>query len=180
MDEAIQYAAEHDVLIIHAAGNEMVNLDSADHFPSPNYENGGRNNCCYITVDASAGGPDSLVLARFSNYGKSQVDLLAPGVKVYSTLPANQYGSYSGTSMAAPMVAGIAALLLKYYPALSAHQLRDILMKTAMKLLESQVKWIAAGKTIDFNQLSVTSGIVNAHDALQMAARLKGEHVLKN
>ena len=92
-DEAIQYATGQDVLIVHAAGNEMVNLDSTDHFPSPNYENRSRNDCCFIAVGANAGGPDSLVLARFSNYGKTQVALFAPGVKVYSALPANQYAS---------------------------------------------------------------------------------------
>jgi subtilisin family serine protease len=111
-------------------------------------------------VGASAGGPDSLVLARFSNYGKKEVDLFAPGVKVYSTLPANQYATYSGTSMAAPVVTGIAAMLLEYYPSLSARQVKYILMHSVMTLPVSQVKWAATGKMIDFNQPSVTGGIV--------------------
>ena len=175
VDEAVRYAEIHDVLIIHAAGNENVNLDSVDHYPMPDYEKTGRNSCCFITVGASAGGPDSLVLARFSNYGKKQVDVFAPGVKVYSTLPANRYGTYSGTSMAAPVVAGIAALLLEYYPDLSARQLKYILLQSSMKLPESQVKWIATGKSVDFNQLSLTGGIVNAYDALRLAGTVKGE-----
>ena len=175
VDVAVRYAEIHDVLIIHAAGNENVNLDSVDHYPMPDYEKTGRNSCCFITVGASAGGPDSLVLARFSNYGKKQVDVFAPGVKVYSTLPANRYGTYSGTSMAAPVVAGIAALLLEYYPDLSARQLKYILLQSSMKLPESQVKWIATGKSVDFNQLSLTGGIVNAYDALRLASTVKGE-----
>ncbi len=175
VDDAIQYAADHDVLLVHAAGNESRNIDSISHYPVPEYDAGGRNSCCYITVGANAGGPDSLVLARFSNYGKKQVDLFAPGVKVYSSLPGNQYATYSGTSMAAPMVAGIAALLLEYYPQLSARQLKYILMQSAMKLPQSQVKWAATGSTIDFNQLSVTGGIVNAYDAVKLAASIKGE-----
>jgi len=175
VDEAIQYAADHDVLLIHAAGNENVDLDSISHFPTPDYENGGRNECCFITVGANAGGPDSLVLARFSNYGKKHVDLFAPGVKIYSTLPGNQYASYSGTSMAAPMVTGIAALILEYYPQLSARQLKYILAHSVMKLPENKVKQAATGKMVDFSQLSVTGGIVNAYNALQLAATTKGE-----
>jgi cell wall-associated protease len=175
VDEAIQYAADHDVLLIHAAGNENMNLDSVSHFPIPDYDYSGRNECCFITVGANAGGPDSLVLARFSNYGKKQVDLFAPGVKIYSTLPANQYASYSGTSMSTPMVAGVAALLLEYYPELSARQLKYILTHSVMKLPENQVKWAATGKMINFNDLSVTGGIVNAYNAIQLAAGMKGE-----
>jgi len=175
VDEAVQYAEAHDVLIIHAAGNESRDMDSIPHYPIPVYEKAGRNSCCYITVGANAGGPDSLVLARFSNYGKKEVDLFAPGVKVYSTLPANQYAAYSGTSMAAPVVTGIAALLLEYYPLLSAGQLKYILMHSVMVLPESQVKWAATGKTIDFNQLSVSGGIVNAYNALMLASTIKGE-----
>jgi len=175
VDEAIRYAEDHDVLLVHAAGNENLNLDSVDHYPNPEYVTTGRNTCCFITVGASAGGPDSLILARFSNYGKNHVDLFAPGVKVYSTLPANRYATYSGTSMAAPVVTGIAALLLEYYPLLSASQLKYIILQTVMKLPDSQVKWIASGKLVDFNQLSVTGGIVNAFDALQLASKMKGE-----
>jgi cell wall-associated protease len=175
VDEAIRYAENHDVLLVHAAGNEMLDLDSVQYYPNSEYTTTGQNSCCFITVGASAGGPDSLVLARFSNYGKDHVDLFAPGVKVYSTLPANQYATYSGTSMAAPVVTGIAALLLEYYPLLSARQLKNILLQTTMKLPDSQVKWIATGKSVDFNQLSVTGGIVNAYDALLLAAKIKGE-----
>jgi cell wall-associated protease len=176
VDDAVRYAEAHDVLLIDAAGNEFQNLDSVVHYPNPIYKLSGRNSCCWITVAANAGGPDSLVLARFSNYGKKEVDLFAPGVKVYSTLPGNQYASYSGTSMAAPMVTGIAALLLEYYPKLSARQVKYILMHSVMKLPEKEVKWPRNGQWVDFNQLSVSGGIVNAYNAFQLAATMKGEH----
>ncbi len=175
VDDAVKYAEDHDVLLIHAAGNEYRDLDSVDHYPNPDYELSGLKSACFITVGANTGGPDSLVLARFSNYGKKEVDLFAPGVKVYSTVPSNQYAAYSGTSMAAPVVAGIAALILEYYPQLSARQLKYILTHSVMKLQEKQVKWTATGETIDFNKLSVSGGIVNAYNALQLAATMKGE-----
>jgi cell wall-associated protease len=175
VDDAVRYAEDHDVLLIHAAGNESRNIDSISDYPNPDYAGKGRNSCCFITVGASTGGPDSLVLARFSNFGKKEVDLFAPGVKVYSTIPSNQYAAYSGTSMAAPVVTGIAALILEYYPKLSARQVKYILLRSVMKLPDNQVKWTANGKTVDFNELSVSGGIVNAYNALRMAATMKGE-----
>jgi cell wall-associated protease len=175
VDDAVKYAAEQDVLLIHAAGNEMRDLDSIAHFPNPDYEGSGRNSCCFITVGSSAGGPDSLILARSSNFGKKEVDLFAPGVKVYSTLPANQYAAYSGTSMAAAVVTGVAALLMEYYPRLSARQIKYILLHSVIKLPESQVKWSTMGRTIDFRELSVSGGLVNAYNALKMAATINGE-----
>lgn len=174
VDDAVRYAEDHDVLIVSAAGNEFQNLDSVAHFPNPVYESSGRSSCCWITVGASTGGPDSLVLARFSNYGKNDVDLFAPGVRIYSTLPHNQYAAYSGTSMASPVVAGIAALILEYYPSLSARQVKYVLLNSVMKLPDNSVKWPGGG-AIDFSQLSVSGGIVNAYNALELAATLKGE-----
>lgn len=175
VDDAVRYAEEHDVLLVDAAGNEFQNLDSVIHYPNPEYELSGRNSCCWLTVGANAGGPDSLVMAPFSNYGKKEVDLFAPGVKVYSTLPGNLYASYSGTSMAAPMVSGVAALLLEYYPDLSARQLKFILTHSVMKLPENEVKWPGPGQWVDFSQLSASGGIINAYNALKLAATMKGE-----
>lgn len=175
VDDAVRYAGDHDVLLIHAAGNENLNIDSVAHFPNPDYVKSGNRSELFLTVAANSGGPDSLILARFSNYGKKEVDLFAPGVKIYSTLPSNQYASWSGTSMAAPVVTGVAALIMEYYPVLSARQVKYILMHSVMHLPDNQVKWPAGGKTVDFSQLSVAGGIVNAYNALQMAAQMKGE-----
>jgi cell wall-associated protease len=114
-------------------------------------------------------------LSRFSNYGKKEVDLFAPGVRIYSTVPGNQYATYSGTSMAAPIVAGIAALLLEYYPHLSARQLKYILIHSVFTLPDNQVRWMGSGRWIDFSQLSVSGGIVNAYNAILMADGIEGE-----
>lgn len=175
VDEAVRYAGEHDVLLVHAAGNENRNIDSISHFPNPEYEASAGRSELFLTVGANSGGPDSLILARFSNYGKKEVDLFAPGVKIYSALPSNRYASWSGTSMAAPVVTGVAALIMEYYPQLSASQVKYILTHSVMHLPDNQVKWPGSGKTVDFSQLSATGGIVNAFNALQMASGMKGE-----
>jgi len=175
VDEAVRYAGAHDVLLIHAAGNENRNIDSISHFPNPKYEESSGRSELFLTVGANSGGPDSLILARFSNYGKKEVDLFAPGVKIYSTLPSNRYASWSGTSMAAPVVTGVAALIMEYYPQLTASQVKYVLTHSVMHLPDNLVKWPGGGKTVDFSQLSATGGIINAYNALQMAAKMKGE-----
>jgi subtilisin family serine protease len=101
--------------------------------------------------------------------------MFAPGVKIYSTIPGNQYEAYSGTSMSAPVVAGVAALVMEYYPALSARQVRYVLVHSVMKLPHPVVKVKATGRAVDFRTLSLSGGIVNAYNAVRLAATLKGE-----
>jgi len=175
VDDAIKYAAAHDVLLVHGAGNEGVNIDSVANYPNPGFAEGCRGSSVFITVGASNSGPDSLIVARFSNYGQSAVDLFAPGVKIYSTVSGNQYETYSGTSMSAPVVTGIAALLLEYYPRLSARQLKYIIVHSVTKLPGSKVKMAATGRIVDFKTLSAGDGLVNAYNAMKLAATLKGE-----
>jgi len=177
VDEAVKYAEAHNVLLIHAAGNESRDIDSVENYPNPKYAGEGKKSATWINVGATNGGPDSLILARFSNYGKTEVDLFAPGVRIYSTVYPNQYAAYSGTSMAAPVVTGVAALIMEYYPDLTATQVKYILVHSVVKLSQPWVKWINKGKTVDFNQLSATGGIVNAYNALIMAASMKGEQI---
>src|SRR5690606_27933961 len=124
--EAIKYAMEHDVLIVHAAGNDGKNTDIFSNFPNRYYiDSLGVNQGsaeAYITVGASKWKNDKNLVAPFSNYGKRTVDVFAPGVNIYSTMPENEYKDQQGTSMAAPVVAGIAALIRSYYPSLTAVQ----------------------------------------------------------
>jgi subtilisin family serine protease len=173
VDEAEQYAEDHDVLLVHLSGNDALDIDSIPFYPDPG-TGGSQGSSVFITVAASTGGPDSLVPARFSSYGHASVDLYAPGVKIYSTVPDNQYETYSGTSMAAPVVTGVAALLLEYYPKLSARQLKYVITHSVMPLPNPQVK-LESGKTVDFRSLSVSGGVVNAYNAFKLAARLRGE-----
>ncbi len=174
VDDAVQYAAGKDVLLVHAAGNDGKDIDTANDFPSPGFLNG-RKAVNYITVGASSGGPDSLLAAPFSNYGAEEVDVFAPGVKVYSTIPGNKYAAFSGTSMAAPVVSGIAALILEYYPKLSAKQLKYVIEKSVIPFPDDVVVSPGRKTKVKFGTLSKTGGVVNAYNALKLAATIKGE-----
>jgi len=179
VDDAFKYAESKGVLLVHAAGNDGNDNDVEDNFPNPNFLDGTRANNV-ITVGALASGLQPAKVASFSNYGKNQVDIFAPGVQIYSTIPGgNTYGSASGTSMASPVVAGVAALVLSYYPDLSAKQLKYILEKSATPLPDGTTEVNKPGtqdEKIAFSELSTSGGMVNAYEALKLAATIKGEN----
>lgn len=179
VDDAFAYAESKNVLLVHAAGNDAKNVDSTDNFPNPNYVNGGRANNV-ITVGASAEPLSGDYIASFSNYGKKEVDVFAPGSKIYSTLPGgNNYGNLSGTSMACPLVAGIAALTLSYYPGLSAKQLKYVIEKSVLSPNE-KVNKPGTDEKAPLGELSKTGGIVNAYEAVKLASTLTGENKTEN
>ncbi|MBM3412475.1 MAG: peptidase S8 [Bacteroidetes bacterium] len=174
IDDAVAYAAEKDVLLIHAAGNDGKNLDSTHNYPTSKFLNQNRATN-WITVGASGDSLAGGITAGFSNYGKGEVDVFAPGVKIYSTAPGNdKYQFLQGTSMAAPVVAGLAALLLEYYPTLSATQLKDVIERSAIPLADS-VRTPGTGTLTTLGQLAKTGGIINAFEAVKLAATIKGE-----
>lgn len=169
VDDAVKYADAHGVLMVHAAGNDGADLSKAKNFPNPTYIDGGHPNL-WIEVGASSWKGGDKLPAEFSNYGQQQVDLFAPGVDILSTVPGNQYERDSGTSMAAPVVTGVAALVMSYYPNLSAADVKKILMASTSKYPDQIV--VRPGESKDkvpFGTLSVTGGIVNAYNALRMA-----------
>ncbi|WP_341836335.1 S8 family peptidase [Chitinophaga pollutisoli] len=182
VDDAIRYAQEKGVLLVHAAGNDGANNDETENYPKDTFEDG-KEADNMITVGASSNGRVGSKIAGFSNYGKKEVDVFAPGVQIYSTVPGgDKYGSASGTSMASPVVAGLAAMILSYYPDLSARQLKQIIEKSATPLPDGQKvnKPGAKDEEIDFSELSKSGGMVNAYEALKLAAKTKGENVKKN
>ena len=118
--------------------------------------------------------------AGFSNYGKNEVDVFAPGMKIYSTIPGgNTYGNAQGTSMASPVVAGIAALILEYYPNLSAEQVKYVLENSTV-VPAYEVNVPASDKKAKLSDISKSGGVVNAYEALKLASTLKGERVTGN
>ena len=177
VDEAVKYADSKGVLLVHAAGNDAKNIDVADNFPSRNFANDTLKVFSnWINVGAS-GASDTDLAASFSNYGKREVNVFAPGVKIYSSIPGgNTYGDKDGTSMASPVVAGLAALILSYYPDLTAEQVKLIIERSALKPSTSSfTKPGTEDEKTNLDQLSKTGGIVNALDALKLASTIKGE-----
>jgi len=175
VDDAVRYAESHGVLLVHAAGNDKENVDTVDNFPNPVFADGNGRSNTMITVGASGDPANGGIVAYFSNYGKKEVDLFAPGVEVYSTLPGgNNYGKLSGTSFSSPIVAGVAALLLEYYPDLSAKQLKYIIEKSASPVTE-QVENPETHEKVYLSDISKTGGLVNAYEAVKLASTIKGE-----
>jgi subtilisin family serine protease len=172
VDEAVKYADAKGVLMVHAAGNDGENSDSTPSFPTPAYAGGGRARN-WIEVGASSWkGVDSLA-APFSNYGKTQVDVFAPGVDILSTVPGGGYQRESGTSMAAPVVSGVAALLMSYFPQLTARDVRQIILESATRYADRSVTrpGSQSGEHVPFGTLSATGGVVNAYEAVRQAER---------
>lgn len=171
VEDAIRYAEKKGVLLINAAGNDGTDIDSLPHYPSPFHMKGAGRASNMITVGAS-GSTEAGLVANFSNYGDQTVDVFAPGVAIYATLPENKYSPLSGTSMATPVVAGIAALIKSYYPDLTAKQIKAIIEQTVTKIDFPVTKPKSGGKKVAMTDLCRTGGIVNAYSALVMADQL--------
>lgn len=167
VDEAIRYADTKGVLLVHAAMNDHNNIDSVAFYPAATYPDG-RDMPNMITVGASSRIPNAELAATFSNFGKGTVDVFAPGVGVVSTVPGNGYQPGSGTSMAAPVVAGIAAVLKSYFPQLTPQDLKRIILQSATPL-HTMVYKPGTRQLVDFASLSKTGGIVNLYEAVKLA-----------
>jgi len=170
VDDAVKYAEKKNVLLVHAAMNDHLNNDTVEVYPSPNYLNNTGRATNMIVVGAMSIDTGLTLPATFSDYGQTQVDLFAPGVDIYSSVPGNMYQYKSGTSMATPVVAGIAALIMEYYPNLTAVQVKNILLKSVTSLKGKIVYEPGTKKKVDFSTLCSTGGVINAYKALQLAA----------
>ena len=169
--DALKYAASKDVLIVNAAGNEGLDLDNKMVYPNdqtPQNSTEIVNNV--LTVGALNYEYGSGLVAGFSNFGKKNVDVFAPGTKIWSTTPNNTYEYLQGTSMAAPAVAGVAAIIRSFYPKLTAVQVKNIIMNSGVSTKASVV---VSENTLNkkFTELSVSGKMVNLYNALILAEK---------
>jgi len=178
LDEAFKYAASKDVLLVQAAGNDSEDMDANPDFPNDTFLDGSTDADNVVNVGASGPKLGEHLAGDFSNYGKINVDVFAPGVKVTTVDTDAEFMTEDGTSFSSPITAGVAALVLEYYPSLSSKQLKQVILQSATPLTGTMVLK-PGSKTIkvDFASLSKTGGIVNAYKALQIASKMKGERV---
>ncbi len=172
VDAAVKYADSKGVLMVHAAGNESANKDSVVNFPSRLYLDGGMA-AGWIEVGASGRDDNENLAAAFSNYGKKTVDVFAPGVDILSTVPKPAlYKAESGTSMAAPVITGLAAVLKEYFPELSSRDIKDIIMQSSVKY-HTMVLRPGSKVLVKFDDLSISGGVANLYQAVKMALTYK-------
>jgi len=189
VDDAVKYAESKGVLLIHAAGNDNVDIDQITHYPTKAMEDGSMaNNWLEIGAmgyeyDIKAGDEEKplpknpkykMVLGSFSNYGIKYVDFFSPGVDIYSTIPDNKYAFFNGTSMATPATSGVAAVLMSYFPNLTVTQVKDILIKSTVKYPKYKVlKPGTKDEMVLLNTISSTGGVVNMYNAIKLASKIK-------
>jgi subtilisin family serine protease len=170
--DAIAYASDKDVLIVNAAGNEGEDIDAKNVYPNDAINNGDEVSSTFLTVGATDPKYGSSLVAKYSNYGKINVDVFAPGSKIYSTFPENKYEAIGGTSMASPAVAGVAALVRSYFPNLTAAQVKQIIIDSGLPI---KIKVIVGGdpnNAKSFRELSKSGKLVNAFNALILAKQI--------
>ncbi len=183
VDDAVKYAVKHDVLLVHAAGNDGKENTTTNNYPNDTYLRrcifGKKTARTWIEVGALSwkGGEDAL--AEFSNYSNEYVDLFAPGVAIYSTTPDDHYASYNGTSMASPVVAGVAAVIRSYFPSLTAAQVKDILLKSVTPIPGKLKKPGDGSEKVTMKDVCVTGGVVNLYNAVKLAKKTKGKKKIK-
>ena len=161
-------------MIVHASGNESKDLDKNknDNYPNDQYFGNNEFSDTFINVGASSINYDKNIIGSFSNYGKQNVDVFAPGVSIYSALPENKYEFQSGTSMAAPSTTGVASLIFSYFPNLSAKKVKEIIIESGINI-DFEIDGTENDAKVSFKNLSKSGKIVNAYNALILASRSK-------
>jgi cell wall-associated protease len=171
--EAFSYADSKGVLMVHAAGNDNTNVDETPNFPTSLYSFQKQPLDHFLTIGASTRFPKQKLAATFSNFGQTKVDVFAPGFEIYNTVPQSAYKELQGTSMAAPMVSGVAALLKSYFPSLTMKEIKDVILKSATSYKGKKQYEPGTENLVDFATLSVTGSVVNVKNAVQKCLELE-------
>lgn len=170
VDDAVKYAASKDVLLIHASGNDASDNDSKARYPNDQLADGTVVNN-WLEVGANSYNNN---VAYFSNYGKNNVDVFAPGVAIYSTVPNDRYRNMQGTSMASPVAAGMAAMLRGYFPQLTAPQVKEIMEQSVVKM-KKKVELPGSDENkpemVKLKEICSSGGVINAYNAVQLAIK---------
>jgi subtilisin family serine protease len=171
--EAFKYAEEHNVLLVHSAGNESLDIDKNIYYPNDINIDDSKEFCSnFITVGSVTHKVDSTFVSDFSNYGKDNVDLFAPGEEIYTTASKNSYKSDSGTSMSVPMVCGTAALIWLYYPKLTVQEVKQIILDSGTAYNLEVIVPGTKDKKVPFSELSKWGKVLNVYDAMQLAEKV--------
>lgn len=193
--EAFAYADSKGVLCIHAAGNDDSDIDETPNFPTSMYSFQTEKLDHFLTIGSSTKDLKKKVeiaaptekkpektktvklghlVSSFSNYGQKGVDVFAPGSEIYNAIPQSEYKELQGTSMACPMVSGVAAMLKSYFPDMTMKEIKDVILSTATSYKETmQVKPGSDSDVIDFAKLSVTGGVVNVYNAVKACLEIE-------
>lgn len=174
VDAAVKYAESKGVLLVHAAGNSNLNNNTAANFPNRKMMDDKAEPTNWLEIGASSFKAGTSFAASFSNYGSKSVDIFAPGVNLYSTIPDNKYSDASGTSMASPATAGVAALILSYAPEMDAKDLKDIITTTTNRYPGLKIYKSGMGQ-VPFTDLSIYGGTPNAYNAIKVILDVKKE-----
>ena len=169
--DAIKYAESKDVLVVIAAGNESYDLDVTNKYPNDTYDGSSEYANNVLIIGALSPSYGTKMVADFSNYGKNNVDIYAPGDEIYATTPLNTYEYLQGTSMASPNVAGVATLIRSYYPSLTAVQVKQVIMESGMPLKNTVILGEDKHKA-NFAEASKSGKIVNGYNALLLAKKM--------
>ncbi|WP_289057311.1 S8 family serine peptidase [uncultured Flavobacterium sp.] len=173
VSDAFKYAEKHNVLLVHSAGNESTDIDKAPNYPNDLDYDGVTEICGnFINAGSITQNLGDKFVSDFSNYGKHNVDLFAPGDEIYTTGFGNIYKTDSGTSFAAPMVCGTAALIWMYYPKFTVQEIKQIIINSGTPYDIEVIIPGSNGKKAPFSQLSKSGKVLNVYNAMKFAEEI--------
>ncbi len=170
--EALAYADSKGVLLVHAAGNDHSDVDVTENYPTNHYSFQTKLNQHMLTIGSSTRDIKKLA-SDFSNYGNERVDVFAPGSEIYNSVPQSSYQKLQGTSMAAPMVAGVAAMLKSYFPNMSMLEIKNVILETSKKYPKNTFPMPGEETQVMLKDLSITGGVVDVSAAVKKCLALE-------